>query len=292
MGSNLIKTILLLTGLTVLFVIIGRAIGGQTGMIIALGLAVAMNFFSYWFSDKIVLKMYKASEVSEATAPALYASVRRLSTKAGLPMPKVYIIPSGAPNAFATGRDPKHAAVAVTNTLMDMLTPEELEGVLAHELAHIHGRDILIGTIAATLAGAIMLLADIFKWGMILGGGDRDGESSSPVSGIFGIAMIIIAPLAAMIIQMAVSRSREYVADEKGGALSGNPMALASALQKISYGVSSHPMSNAKPSTAHMFIMNPFSGGRMMNLFSTHPPVEKRIEKLKEQSRSRTSSFR
>jgi len=290
MGSNLIKTILLLTGLTVLFVLIGRAIGGQTGMIIALSLAVAMNFFSYWFSDKIVLKMYKASEVSEASAPALYTSVRRLATKARIPMPKVYIIPSGAPNAFATGRNPSHAAVAVTNTLVDMLTPEELEGVLAHELAHIHGRDILIGTIAATLAGAIMLLADIFKWGMIFGG-NNDDEGSSP-SLVVGIAMMIIAPIAAMVIKMAVSRSREYVADEKGGALSGNPMALASALQKISYGVSVQPMNNVKPSTAHMFIMNPFSGGRMMNLFSTHPPVEKRIEKLKEQSRTRSSLFR
>ncbi len=288
MNTNTLKTAFLLTVLTLLFIAIGGMLGGKTGVIIALGLAVVMNFGSYWFSDKIVLRMYKAQEVTESDAPVLYNTVRKLATRGNLPMPKVYIIPSGAPNAFATGRNPQNAAVAVTNTLMNMLTQEELEGVLAHELAHVHGRDILIGTIAATIAGAIMTIADIFKWGMIFGGGSNsEEENSSPLGMIAGIAMMIIAPIAAMLVQMAVSRSREYLADERGASLCGNPLALASALQKISYGVAHEPMENAKPATAHMFIMNPFSAGGLVNLFSTHPPVEKRIEKLEAMARNK-----
>ncbi len=291
MNTNTLKTAFLLTLLTVLFIAIGGLIGGKTGVVIAFGLALVMNFVSYWFSDKIVLSMYKAQEVTEADAPVLYGIVRKLATKGRLPMPKVYIIPSGTPNAFATGRNPQHAAVAVTNTLMNMLTEEELEGVLAHELAHVYGRDILISTIAATIAGAIMTLVDIFKWGMIFGGGNRDGEDSSPLGAAAGIAMIIIAPIAAMLVQMAVSRSREYQADERGAALCGNPMALASALHKISYGVETAPMDDAKPATAHMFIINPLTGGSLMNLFSTHPPVEKRIERLRQMARNKPVRF-
>lgn len=292
MNANTLKTGLLLTILTVLFVFIGSMIGGSTGAIIAFGMAFIMNFGSYWFSDKIVLSMYKAQQVTEADAPKLYGMVRKLATKGNLPMPKVYIIPSGAPNAFATGRNPQNAAVAVTNTLMNMLTDEELEGVISHELAHVHGRDILIGTIAATMAGAIMTIADIFKWGLIFGGNNNnDEENSSPLGMIAGIAIIIIAPIAAMLVQMAVSRSREYLADERGASLCGNPLALASALHKISYGVEHNPMENAKPATAHMFIMNPLSGGSVMNLFSTHPPVEKRIEKLQEMARNKPVRF-
>lgn len=293
MNANTLKTAFLLTLLTVLFIFIGSLIGGKTGAIIAFVMAFVMNFGSYWFSDKIVLSMYKATQVTEAEAPKLYGIVRKLATRGNLPMPKVYIIPSGAPNAFATGRNPQNAAVAVTNTLMNMLTDEELEGVIAHELAHVHGRDILIGTIAATIAGAIMTIADIFKWGMIFGGGNNneDSENSSPLGMIAGIAIMIIAPIAAMLVQMAVSRSREYLADERGASLCGNPLALASALHKISYGVEHAPMENAKPATAHMFIMNPLSGGSVMNLFSTHPPVEKRIEKLQAMERNKPVNF-
>ncbi len=293
MNANRLKTAFLLTLLTVLFIFIGSLIGGKSGAIIAFVIAFVMNFGSYWFSDKIVLSMYRATQVTEAEAPKLYGIVRKLATRGNLPMPKVYIIPSGTPNAFATGRNPENAAVAVTNTLMNMLTDEELEGVIAHELAHVHGRDILIGTIAATIAGAIMTIADIFKWGMIFGGGNNseDGENSSPLGLIAGIAMMIIAPIAAMLVQMAVSRSREYLADERGASLCGNPLALASALHKISYGVEHEPMENARPATAHMFIMNPLSNRSMINLFSTHPPVEKRIEKLQAMARNKPVNF-
>ncbi len=290
MTTNGIKTFILLGLLTAFFMFIGNVLGGQNGMIIALVLAVGMNFFSYWYSDKIILKMYKAEEVNETTQPKLYSTVRKLAASAELPMPKVYIIQSGAPNAFATGRNPQNAAVAVTNTLLTLLNEEELEGVLAHELAHVYGRDILISTIAASLAGAIMLITNIAQWGMILGGGNRDEEGSSPVSSIVAIAMIILAPMAAMIVQMTISRSREYIADERGGKISGNPKALASALQKISYGISQNQMSEAKPAMSHMFIMNPFFGAKgMKNLFSTHPPVEERIRRLNEQANERRS---
>lgn len=281
---NTIKTILLMTLMTVIVVLIGRYFGGTNGMIIALGITFVMNFFSYWFSDKIVLRSYKACEVTENDNPRLYNIVRTLAERAELPMPRVYIIPSGTPNAFATGRNKNHAAVAVTNTLLDMLSDEELAGVIGHELGHIHSKDILIGTIVAMMAGTIMTLVDIFRWGLILGGGSNNDseEGGNPLGMVATIALLILAPLAATLIQMAVSRSREYIADEKGAKFCGNPRALASALDKIAYGVSHRPMEHVKESTAHMFIMNPLTGGGLMSLFSTHPPIDKRIEKLNE----------
>lgn len=291
MFSNTLKTVLLITLMTLLVVVIGRLIGGTSGMIIALVIAFVMNFFSYWFSDKIVLKMYKAQEVDEASSPRLYNIVSRLASRANLPMPRVYIIESGAPNAFATGRNKNHAAVAVTNTLMNMLNDEELEGVIGHELAHIYGKDILIGTIVAMMAGVIMTAVDIFQWGLILGGGNNDEEDSGPLGMLATIAIIIFAPLAAMLIQMAVSRSREYIADQRGAQFCGNPNALASALHKISYGVSENHMPEAKPATAHMFIMNPLTGRSLMNMFSTHPPVEERIKRLQEMARGKSGVY-
>ena len=285
---NTLKTVFLITLMNVLLVFIGNLIGGRTGMIIALVFAVGMNFFSYWFSDKIVLKMYKAEEVNEASNPRLYRIVRNLATRAGLPMPKVYIIMNGTPNAFATGRNKNHAAVAVTNTLMNMLDDDELAGVIGHELAHIYGKDILIGTIVAMMAGTIMTIVDIFQWSMILGGGNSDNEDGNPLGFIGSIAMIILAPLAATLIQMAVSRSREYIADQRGAEFCGNPKALASALHKIAYGIEMHPMAEAKPATAHMFIANPFAGQKMMSLFSTHPPIDDRINKLVTMANSRS----
>ena len=284
---NTLKTVFLITLMTVLLVFIGNLIGGRTGMIIALVFAVGMNFLSYWFSDKMVLKMYKAEEVNEASNPRLYRIVRTLAVRAGLPMPKVYIIMNGSPNAFATGRNKNHAAVAVTNTLMDMLDDDELAGVIGHELAHIYGKDILIGTIVAMMAGTIMTIVDIFQWSMILGGGNSDDEGS-PLGIIGSIAMIILAPLAATLIQMAVSRSREYIADQRGAQFCGNPRALASALHKIAYGIQMHPMNEPKPATAHMFIESPFSGQKMMSLFSTHPAVDDRIEKLMAMANTRS----
>lgn len=277
--TNTIKTVFLIVLMTALLIVIGRVLGGSTGMFIAFVFAIGMNFFSYWFSDKIVLKMYKAQEVTAAENPRLYNIVSRLAQRANLPMPKVYIIPSGTPNAFATGRNKNHAAVAVTNSLMDMLDDEELAGVIGHELAHIYGKDILIGTIVAMMAGTIMMIVDIFQWSMILGG-NNDEENSSPLGLVGSIFMIILAPIAATLIQMAVSRSREYIADARGAEFCGNPKALASALHKIAYGVQAHPMSNAKPATAHMFIASPFAGRKALNLFSTHPPIEERISKL------------
>ena len=223
--------------------------------------------------------MYNAQEVTAAENPRLYNIVSRLAQRANLPMPKVYIIPSGTPNAFATGRNKNHAAVAVTNTLMDMLDDEELAGVIGHELAHIYGKDILIGTIVAMMAGTIMMIVDIFQWSMILGG-NNDEENSSPLGLVGSIFMIILAPIAATLIQMAVSRSREYIADARGAEFCGNPKALASALHKIAYGVQAHPMSNAKPATAHMFIASPFAGSKALSLFSTHPPIDERISRL------------
>ena len=278
--TNTIKTVFLIVLMTALLIVIGKAIGGTSGMLIAFVFAIGMNFFSYWFSDKIVLKMYKAQEVTAEENPRLYNIVARLAQRANLPMPKVYIIPSGTPNAFATGRNKNHAAVAVTNTLMNMLDDEELSGVIGHELAHIYGKDILIGTIVAMMAGTIMMIVDIFQWSMILGGGNNDEENSNPLGFICSIAMIILAPIAATLIQMAVSRSREYIADERGAQFCGNPRALASALHKIAYGVQEHPMENAKPATAHMFIASPFSGGKALSLFSTHPPIDERIKRL------------
>ncbi len=274
---NTIKTGILLTGLTLLFIFAGGALGGGGGMKMAFFFACIMNVGAYWFSDKIVLKMYKAQEVTEAEAPELYSIVRELSMRAELPMPKVYIIPKDTPNAFATGRNPSHAAVAVTNGIMKLLSREELKGVLAHELAHVKHRDILIGTIAATIAGAISMLASMAKWAMIFGGGRSSDDEDGNLFAV--IAMMILAPIAALLIQMAISRSREYQADEGGARISGSPFPLAHALEKLQRGAQMIPM-NANPSTAHMFIVNPLTGKGITNLFSTHPPIKERIRRL------------
>ncbi len=284
---NQIKSFAFLTILTLLFVWIGGMIGGQSGMIIAFVLAFLMNFFSYWFSDKIVLAAYRAKPVSEHEAPELYSIVRELSAKAGIPMPKVYIISSPQPNAFATGRNPEHAAVAVTTGILQLLDRDELKGVLAHELGHIIHRDILIQSIAATIAGAIMVLASMARWAAIFGGFSRDDDDSG---GILGLLLVsILAPLAATLVQLAISRSREYLADKKGAELSGNPLYLANALKKLDAYSKELPMSQANPQTAHMFIVNPLSGKSIAKLFSTHPPIEDRIKRLEEMAYSRVS---
>ena len=276
--GNTLKTGFLLALLTVLFVLIGNYVGGQGGMVMAFAFAVLMNAGAYWFSDKIVLRMYRAQEVTEADAPDLHSMVRRLATAASVPMPKVYIIPTDSPNAFATGRNPQHAAVAVTQGIMRILTSDELEGVLAHEMAHVKNRDILIGTIAATLAGAVMMLARFAQFAAIFGGGGRDREEGGGGLGL--LAMAILAPIGAMLVQMAVSRSREYQADASGARFCGRPESLARALEKIA-GASRRVPLQASAATAHMFILSPLSGRGMMSLFSTHPPVEKRVEKLR-----------
>jgi heat shock protein HtpX len=247
-------------------------------MVIAFLIAGGLNFFSYWYSDKIVLKMYKAREVSETESPALHAMVRRLAQQANMPMPKVYIIPSEAPNAFATGRNPRNAAVAATDGIMRLLSAEELEGVMAHELAHVQNRDTLISTIAATFAGAISMLGSMLQWAAVFGGGTSEDEEGGGMLG--GLALAFIAPMAAMLIQMAVSRSREYLADASGARICGKPLALASALQKLQMGAKTVPMQEATPATSHMFIVNPLTGGSMLKLFSTHPPMEERIARL------------
>jgi heat shock protein HtpX len=276
--SNVFKTGLLLAVLTAMLVIIGGAIGGQQGMVIAFFFALVMNFFSYWFSDKMVLAMYGAQPIEESQAPALYAIVRRLTTKAQIPMPRVYLIPSDTPNAFATGRNPEHAAVAVTEGIMRILDQDELEGVLAHELSHVKNRDVLISTIAATLAGAITYLAHMAQWAAMFGGRRDDDEGGS--NPIAMIAMAILAPIAAMLIQLAVSRAREYQADATGARLAGRTWGLAKALEKLQMAQQVAPM-NANPATAHLFIVNPLSGQMLMNLFSTHPPLEQRIARLR-----------
>lgn len=276
--GNQLKTTFLLAALTAFIVLVGQIMGGTGGMVIALILAAGMNFFSYWFSDKIVLRMYKAQEATPDEAPQVYESVKKLAVRAGLPMPKIYIIPEESPNAFATGRNPEHAVVAVTEGLLKLMSREEVEGVLAHELAHIKNRDILIGSIAATLAGAIMVLANMARWAAIFGGSRRDDEDGG--GGIIGlVVMSIMAPIAAMLIQMAISRSREYIADATGAGFAGNPKGLSSALAKLGAYSGRLPM-DANPSTAHMFIVNPLSGKSLMSLFSTHPPLEDRIIRL------------
>lgn len=276
--SNQVKTTILLAVLTAFIVWVGQFFGGRQGMIIALVFAAGMNFFSYWFSDKLVLKMYRAQEVTREKAPELFDMVSQLARNAGLPMPKIYIIPSEAPNAFATGRNPQNAVVAVTDGLIRLMNRQEIMGVLAHELAHIKNKDILIGSIAATLAGAIMILANMARWSMIFGGGRNDDEGGGGIVGL--IAMSILAPLAAVIIQTAISRSREYMADASGARICGNPEWLASALEKLGYHSGRLPM-NANPSTAHMLIVNPLSGRKLTQLFSTHPPLEDRIARLR-----------
>jgi heat shock protein HtpX len=251
-------------------------------MYLAFLMALAMNFFSYWFSDKIVLRMYGAREISEMENPAFFGMIRRLTVQAGLPMPRVYIIPSESPNAFATGRNPEHAAVAATEGIMRILTPEELEGVMAHELSHVANRDILISTIAATIAGAISMLANMAQWAAIFGHRSDDEEGG----GVIGtLALAILAPIAAMLIQLAVSRSREYMADEGGAKLCGHPRSLANALRKLDQASHLLPMQEARPATAHMFIVNPLTAGGIAKLFSTHPPMEERIARLEQMGR-------
>ena len=279
---NILKTTILMALLTGLMVAIGGAIEGSTGAMIMLVISLGMNFFSYWFSDSMVLKMYNAREISESDSPQLFNIVRNLAQKAELPMPRVYIINSDVPNAFATGRNPSHAAVAVTTGIMRALDANEISGVLGHELAHVKHRDILTGTIAASMAGVISLVANIVQWGAIFGTRSNDDNG-----GLIGtLATIIIAPLAASLIQMAISRSREYDADKIGGELCGNPLYLASALEKIEYYAQNATLENANTSTAHMFIVNPLEGAsvKLKNLFSTHPATEDRIARLREQA--------
>jgi heat shock protein HtpX len=276
--GNQFKTAALLAAMTAVIVLIGNLMGGRQGMVIAFVFAAGMNFFSYWYSDKLVLKMYRAREIGPAEGGEIYGLVQRLAANAGLPMPKVYRIPQEAPNAFATGRNPENAVVAVTDGLLHLMDRDEVAGVIAHELAHIKNRDILIGTIAATMAGAIMMLASMARWAAIFGGG-RSSDEEGGASGIGLIFMSILAPFAAMIIQMAISRSREYLADSTGAAIAGRPDGLARALEKLGAYSRRIPMA-ASPSTAHMFITNPLSGRSLMSLFSTHPPIEERIAKL------------
>jgi heat shock protein HtpX len=276
--GNTFKTAFLLTALTLLLMFVGRIFGGQNGMLIALVFAAVLNFVSYFFSDKIALAMYRAKPVTREELPRAYQIVERLTQKIGIPMPKIYVIPSDSPNAFATGRNPNHASVAVTQGILNLLNDEELEGVLAHELGHVRNRDILISSIAATIAGAITYLAEIARWGMIFGGYDRDRDNRGG-GGFAALLMLILAPIAAMLIQLAVSRSREYQADETGAHFTGNPYALASALAKLDAYSKRLPL-QATPSTAHLFIIQPFLGMSLGSLFSTHPPTAKRIERL------------
>jgi heat shock protein HtpX len=275
--GNTFKTAFLLTLLTLLLMFIGRAFGGQNGMLLALAFAAVMNFVSYFYSDKIALAMYRAQPVTREELPRAYSAVERLTQKIGIPMPKIYVIPNDSPNAFATGRNPQHASVAVTQGILNLLNDEELEGVLAHELGHVNNRDILISSVAATIAGAVTMLASMGRFAMIFGGmGDRDDRRGGGIGALF---MLILAPIAASLIQLAVSRSREYQADATGAHFTGNPYALASALGKLDTYSRRLPM-QATPSTAHLFIIQPFLGMSFGSLFSTHPPIAKRIERL------------
>ena len=273
---NMMKTAILMAAITALFMAIGSMLGGRAGMMLALVVAVGMNFFSYWFSDKMVLKMYKAREVDETSAPRFYGMVRELAQRAQMPMPKVYLIDEAAPNAFATGRNPENAAVAATTGILNVLTERELRGVMAHELAHVKHRDILISTISATMAGAISMLANFAAF---FGGRDSEGRPANPIA---GIAIAILAPLAASLIQMAISRAREFEADRGGAEISGDPQALASALDKIHRYAQGIPLgpAEAHPETAQMMIMNPLSAQGLKGLFSTHPDTQERIARL------------
>ena len=276
---NSFKTVILMTAMMVLFIIVGDLLGGQSGMMIAFIFSLLLNFGSYWFSDKVVLKMYRAREISREENPRLYDIVVNLSMKAELPMPRVYVIDNPTPNAFATGRNPQNSAVAVTTGILQILNTDELEGVISHELTHVKNRDILVSTIAATLVGTITIIARMAGWAAMFGGGrgsdDRDNIWAD-------LALMIIAPIAALLIQLAISRSREYMADEGGAKISGKPLGLASALNKLSQANKMLPMANAGSSSAHLFIVNPLKGSSVMKLFSTHPPIEERIERLKE----------
>ena len=271
----MLRTTFLMTALTLILVGLGDYFGGVNGMTFMLVISLAMNFYSYWNSDKLVLAQYNATQIDEKDAPEIYGIVRKLAERGGLPMPKVYVINSAVPNAFATGRNPEHAAVAITSGLANILTPEEIAGVLGHELSHVKHGDILIGSVAAAMAGVITTVA---RWGMFFGGGRRDDENRNP---IVGLAIMLLAPVAAMLIQMAVSRSREYLADRSGGALCGNPDALADALLKIEGIASQRTLTNATPNTAHMFIICPFSTKDMKSLFSTHPTTEESVKLLR-----------
>jgi heat shock protein HtpX len=283
---NQAKTFFLMVVLTVIFVAIGSMIGGSSGAYIAFSIAAVMNFVSYWFSDRIVLAMYRAKKVSENEAPQLYATVASLAQKASIPMPKVYIIENDSPNAFATGRDPSHGGVAVTTGIMRILSRNELEGVLAHEISHIKHRDILIQSVAATLAGAITMIANIARFAAFFGGSHSDDDEGG--GNIFSVIIFsMIAAFAAMIIQLAISRSREYLADDGGARLSGNPLFLSGALKKLHAGVARSPMNDANPSTAPLFIVNPFSAKGILSLFSTHPPIEERIKRLEDMAHRR-----
>ncbi|ETX01635.1 MAG: protease [Candidatus Entotheonella factor] len=276
---NRIKSVMLLATLTALILWVGQALGGQSGLMLGLIFAAVMNFGAYWWSDQIVLRMYGAQEVSPAQAPELWSMVRELAQRANLPMPRLYIIPEHAPNAFATGRNPEHAAVAVTAGLLEMLDRQELAGVLAHELSHVKHRDTLIMTIAGSLAGAMSMIANMAMFGALFGGGfgDDDDDGANPIGGLLGV---LIAPIAASLIQMAISRSREFMADEEGARLTRQPLALASALRKLESWKARLPMHAGSPATAHLFIVNPFAGGGLSNLFSTHPSTQERIERL------------
>lgn len=279
---NVLKTGFLLALLTVLLVFLGHLMGGAQGATFAFVFALLMNFIAYWFSDKIVLAMYRAKPLGEADAPAVWRAVREIAARTHMPMPKLYWIPTATPNAFATGRSPKHAAVAVTSGLLDLMGEEELKGVLAHELSHVRNRDTLVMTLAAAIAGAIMYMARMAQWTMWFGGGSRDRNRGSGALQLVVLLLIaILAPIAAMLIQLAISRTREYGADETGARLTGNPYGLADALEKLHQAARTHPLPNANPATAHLFIVNPLSAGAIANLFSTHPPVEERVRRLR-----------
>ncbi len=275
---NTLKTVFLMTFMMILFLLVGYLLGGTTGMTIAFIFSVVMNFSSYWFSDKIILKMYRAKEVTKESSPKFFEMVENLASRANLPMPRVYIIDDPTPNAFATGRNPQNAAVAATTGILRGLNNDELAGVMAHELAHVKNRDILIGTIAATIVGTITYIAQMAGWAMMFGRSDDDRDGG----GLSSLALLILAPIAATLLQMGISRSREFMADKGGAEISGNPLGLASALAKISRGNEMKPLENVGPASAHMFIINPLTGGGVMKLFSTHPPVEERIKKLQE----------
>ena len=281
--NNILKTTILLSALTLLLLFLGQVAGGRGGMMSAFLFACALNFAAYWWSDKFVLSAYRAQPLSQADAPELYDIVRELAAEANIPMPGIYLIPSAAPNAFATGRDPRHAAIAVTQGIFELLNAEELKGVLGHELSHILNRDILISSVAATLAGAISMLANMVRWAFILGDNRREREENS--NPVVMLLLAILMPLAAALIQLAVSRSREYGADESGARLCGNPLYLAGALRKLEAGSKASSFYQADPATAHLFIINPLSAGNFTALFSTHPPIEERIARLERMAR-------
>ena len=283
---NFIKTLVLLTALTLLLVFVGGAIGGQQGMQFAFFFACLMNLGAYWFSDKIVLAIYRAQPLNESEAPAVHRIVRELAEKSKMPLPRIFSIPSAAPNAFATGRNPKHAVVAVTRGILELLSEEELRGVLGHELAHVQNRDILIASIAATIAGAVNMLSSMARWAFMFGGGGRRDNREERSNPLVLLIMAIVAPLAALLIQLAVSRAREFQADENGSHLTGDPLALARALRKLEAGVRKVPMLEASPTTAHLFIANPMRGGAIVKLFSTHPPMDERIARLERLART------